>query len=85
MTIKGNNKYNFEGTETGKTWTFHVKDNNNLVTEHIAAKLKDFNQPIYFSDITAEHWIFDFQIDGVWFEALAIDCNRMEMALNAYQ
>jgi len=83
ITVKGTNNYQLEGTTAG-TWMFKVIDNNNLLNDAIINQLKQFNKPIYFSDITTKHWIFDFQIEGVWFEALNIDCCKMEIVLNAY-
>ena len=39
-------------------------DNNNLLNDAIINQLKQFNKPIYFSDITTKHWIFDFQSEN---------------------
>lgn len=83
ITEQGINNYSLEGTEVG-TWTFKIIDKQNLLNDNIINLLKQFKEPIYFSDITSKHWIFDFQINGVWFEALNIDYNNMEMTLNAY-
>jgi hypothetical protein len=55
-----------------------------LVTESIIEQLKGFKDSIYFNDLSGKHWIFDFKIDNVWFEAREIDCCNMEMVLNAY-
>lgn len=81
--IEGNNNYSLEGSETGN-WKFEIRDKNNLLTEEITEQLKDFSEPIYFNDLSAKHWIFDFNINNVWFEATHIDCCKMYMILNAY-
>ena len=83
ITVKGTNNYQLEGTAAG-TWTFKVIDNHNLLNDNIINKLKQFKEPIYFNDISGKHWIFDFKIENVWFEALNIDCNNITMTLNAY-
>ena len=83
ITVQGINNYTIDGTEAG-TWTFKVIDNHNLLNDNIINKLEQFKEPIYFNDISAKHWIFDFKIENVWFEALNIDCCNMTMTLNAY-
>jgi hypothetical protein len=82
--IKGNNNYSFEGTDTGKFWEFEIIDKDNLLTNKITEQLKNFSESIYFNDLTAKHWIFDFKIENVWFEATSVNCNNMRMILNAY-
>lgn len=79
------NLYALEGSEAQYPWVLEVIDNNHLMTEEIAQQLKQFDQTIYFNDLTCKHWIFDFKVGNVWFESMWIDCNNMRMVLNAYQ
>ncbi|MDD2627798.1 MAG: hypothetical protein PHD20_02810 [Clostridia bacterium] len=83
--IKGNNNYSLEGSDTGKPWEFEIIDKDNLLTNEITEQLKDFSEPIYFNDLSGKHWIFDFKIENVWFEATSVNCCNMYMVLNAYQ
>lgn len=82
--ITGKNQYILEHSPAG-TWIFEIRDNKNLVDDNIADQLSNFGESIYFNDLSGKHWIFDFKINNVWFEALEVDCVNMKMLLNAYQ
>ena len=82
--IKGINQYSLEGTPSNKTWTFEVQDSENLLNSSIIEKIKEFNNPVYFNDISCNYWIFDFFVDDVWFEALEVNPVKMYILLNAY-
>jgi hypothetical protein len=81
--IKGNNNYMLEGSQAG-SWTIKVIDNNKLLTPSIIEQLKDFKEVIFFNDLSGKHWIFDFKIKNVWFEAKNINCCKMQILLNAF-
>jgi hypothetical protein len=69
-------------TNTG--WILKIQNNSKLLTNNIITELKNLDKSIYFNNTTGKYWMFDFNINGVWFEALNIDCYKKYIVLNAY-
>lgn len=65
-------------------WEIKLTDKNNLLTGDTIEELKQMNHVIYWNDIDCKHWIFDFKINNVWFEAINIDMNNNKMTLNVF-
>ena len=80
MTITGKNNYQLEGSEAGK-WNFNIVKGEELLNEEVIEDIKNFEDDIYFNDLTGNHWVFDFKVGNKWAEAVDINCNSMEMDL----
>lgn len=67
------------------TLDFILTGNLDLLNEDIIEKLKKEKISIFFNDITADHWIFDFCIDDVWFEGIKVlPDNEHKIILNVF-
>lgn len=74
--------------ETGKRITNNygltliINDPENLLTKEIIKELKDYDDTVFFNDLTSKHWIFDFKLKDVWFQALEIDfCEKFMLLI----
>ena len=83
--IKGKNNYSFEGSPTGKSWTFEIIQGIEFLTDELKEKIADFKESIFFNDSNSKYYFFDYNIDDVWIEGLEIDCNNMIMKLSLFQ
>ena len=81
MLIQGKNNYNIEHDEAG-TWKIKIKQGQELLTDEIKKGLEDFKEIIFFNDLSAKHWFFDYKINDVWIEGLKVDCNKMIIDIN---
>lgn len=65
-------------------WKLTLTGNTELLTEETIEKLKTYSDTIYFNDTSARYWMFDFKIDGLWFETVHIDMCTEEMEINVF-
>lgn len=57
-----------------------------LVTDEMIEKLKEEQIGIYFNDTTSTHWIFDFEINGIWFEGIEVlPNNESQITFNVFK
>lgn len=66
-------------------YTFIVEDKENLLNDEIIEKLKAKDFTIYHNDLDCYYWIFDFKVNGVWFEATSINLVEHKIHLNAFK
>lgn len=69
---------------TNYGYNFIIQDDNNLLTEEIVEMLKKYNATIYHNDLESYYWIFDFQLNNVWFESLNINLCTNTIILKAF-
>ena len=69
---------------TSYGFKFIIQDDNNLLTEEIIEMLMKYNTTIYHNDLESYYWIFDFQLNNVWFESLNINLCTNIMILKAF-
>ncbi|WP_033056160.1 hypothetical protein, partial [Clostridium botulinum] len=65
-------------------WLFKITDNKNLLScnSDTIEKLKAYNDSIFFNDLSGKYWIFDFEINDIWFEEKDMDYVERIMELN---
>ena len=66
-----------------------IIDNQNLLTDNIIEKLKQYFDSgkaiIYFNDCTSKHWLFDFEIDNVWFSSKSINNELTRITIECFK
>lgn len=87
MKTLGNLNKNFIGLKNNYDWLLKITDKENLLNHNgeIIEQLKSYDCTIFFNDSTCKYWIFDFKINGIWFEATHIDCIKHVIELNVYK
>ena len=84
ITLQGKNNYSIEHDEAG-AWKIKIKQGQELLTDEIKKWLEDFKETIYFNDLSAKHWFFDYKINNTLVEGLNVDCNNMIIDIGLYQ
>ena len=64
-------------------WTLYL-EGEELTSEQVES-LKIYQFVVYFNDVSAYYWIYNFKLFNTWFEAYDIDCVNKTMKLNAFK
>lgn len=84
-----NNFIFFDGNnyrlKTNYEYIFIIEDREELLTDEIVLKLKEYKDTIYHNDLESYYWIFDFTINDIWFESLKVDPCQHTIILKAFK